>query len=375
MAGGDLGTLPLFALLATALAAGPLAGQWRLDAQAGHLQYEAAPDPAATSLGVGLGYRDFESEFGVSTGVPLSGDGPVWGAIFGSRRIVAPGTVSFGIDLGGQAFGYRVEPLDTLPVPPLTDAEAVTGWGASAEAMPLIAWSNGRFAAEARAGGVHFLTRGGGSDGYDRSALLADASFSVRPTPALRLTMEGAAARVAEGTYPYAGIGFTWSPSLALWGSVGRWLSDDLAGTSWAAGLSLPMGDRVAVQVSGRHDPVDPIYATPARTSWGAGVSVMLGEAASVARPVPASYEGGVATIELDDDDVDGVPSIAGDFNSWEPAPMTRRGGDWILEVALEPGVYNYAFVDEDGNWFVPEDTPGRRNDGMGGHVAVLVVE
>jgi len=47
----------------------------------------------------------------------------------------------------------------------------------------------------------------------------------------------------------------------------------------------------------------------------------------------------------------------------------------WIHRVALEPGVYNYAFVDEAGTWFVPEDTPGRRSDGMGGWVAVLVVE
>ena len=66
--------------------------------------------------------------------------------------------------------------------------------------------------------------------------------------------------------------------------------------------------------------------------------------------------------------------SIAGDFNGWKPAPMTREGGDWVLRLPLAPGVYKYSFRDAGGRWFVPASVPGRRDDGMGGHVAVLVV-
>jgi 1,4-alpha-glucan branching enzyme len=66
--------------------------------------------------------------------------------------------------------------------------------------------------------------------------------------------------------------------------------------------------------------------------------------------------------------------SIAGDFNNWQPAPMQREGGEWIVRLPLGPGVYNYTFRSASGEWFVPPSTAGRRDDGMGGYVAVLVV-
>jgi hypothetical protein len=53
---------------------------------------------------------------------------------------------------------------------------------------------------------------------------------------------------------------------------------------------------------------------------------------------------------------------------------MRREGGEWVLDLALAPGVYRYAFVGDAGEWFVPEGYPGRIDDGMGGHVVVMVV-
>jgi hypothetical protein len=53
---------------------------------------------------------------------------------------------------------------------------------------------------------------------------------------------------------------------------------------------------------------------------------------------------------------------------------MQREGDHWTYTVAVPRGVYNYAFVDADGTWFVPKGVPGRKDDGMGGQVAVLVV-
>ena len=53
---------------------------------------------------------------------------------------------------------------------------------------------------------------------------------------------------------------------------------------------------------------------------------------------------------------------------------MEREGDHWVYRVAVAPGVYNYAFVGADGTWFVPESVPGRKDDGMGGFVAVVVV-
>jgi hypothetical protein len=36
--------------------------------------------------------------------------------------------------------------------------------------------------------------------------------------------------------------------------------------------------------------------------------------------------------------------------------------------------VYHYAFRSHTGQWFVPASVAGRRDDGFGGHIAILVV-
>ena len=69
-----------------------------------------------------------------------------------------------------------------------------------------------------------------------------------------------------------------------------------------------------------------------------------------------------------------GAVSIAGDFNNWQLVPMQREGDEWIVRLPLSPGAYHYAFRAANGDWFVPPSTPGRRDDGMGGFVAMLVV-
>jgi hypothetical protein len=53
---------------------------------------------------------------------------------------------------------------------------------------------------------------------------------------------------------------------------------------------------------------------------------------------------------------------------------MHREGTHWRVELNLEPGIYHFAFREAGGDWFVPEAVPNRRDDGMGGWVAVLIV-
>jgi hypothetical protein len=134
--------------------------------------------------------------------------------------------------------------------------------------------------------------------------------------------------------------------------------------------------DRTTIDASVRRDTFDPLYMQPAQTSWNVGLSIQVGgPVGTPAPPVPAEYVDGRATIHLPASAVPSAPSIAGDFNGWKPAPMQRdRRPNWTFTIRLAPGVYNYSFVTADGTWFVPEDVPGRRDDGMGGHVAVLVV-
>src|SRR5690606_22379946 len=46
---------------------------------------------------------------------------------------------------------------------------------------------------------------------------------------------------------------------------------------------------------------------------------------------------------------MDGPLSIAGDFNAWTPAPMTRAGGlHWIELAIADPEGQRYKFVDGD---------------------------
>ncbi len=99
-----------------------------------------------------------------------------------------------------------------------------------------------------------------------------------------------------------------------------------------------------------------------------------LGRVAPPILPVPRSQAGGAVITLRVVDAPSGEVSIAGDFNNWQPAPMQREGNEWVLRLPLAPGAYHYAFRSATGEWFVPSSTPGRRDDGMGGHVAVLTV-
>jgi hypothetical protein len=173
---------------------------------------------------------------------------------------------------------------------------------------------------------------------------------------------------LARGTFVWA------HPSVTLWAGAGHWLAPADRLLSWSAGARVPVGQRLELALQARDDSFDPLYASTPRRSWTVGVRVRLGNAPSGAAPVPASYERGIATIALPASSARGVPRIAGDFNDWTPEPMELRGDTWSYEAALAPGVYEYAFVDENGTWFVPPSTPGRRDDGMGGFVALLVV-
>ena len=360
--------------------ASPAAAQWHAEVQAGRLHYDAAPDAVTTSLAAGISWSNPWSMVAGSVGAPFTSEEPVWLALQGSHRIASRGSVAFGIDVGGDAFVFHLSTPDPDLLPGLFDPEttAVTGWGAAAEAMPFVGWRGGSVELEARAGVVSLLSDGTHIQEQTRTAFVADAFAQTSVWRSLVLRGEGRWVSASEGDFPYAGVTVVWDGPFALWGSVGQWFDPVAESLSWNAGVAVPMGKRVALLLNGEHEEIDPVHATPARTTWGAGVRVLLGTLPAVREPLPDAYVDGIATISLDADATDaGAVSIAGDFNDWSPAPMTRDedADAWTFRVPVAPGVYHYAFVDADGNWFVPEGTPGRRSDGMGGYVAVLVVE
>lgn len=69
------------------------------------------------------------------------------------------------------------------------------------------------------------------------------------------------------------------------------------------------------------------------------------------------------------------VVQLLGDFNLWEPQPMTLEdGGSWTLEVIVPEGVHHFGFLVDD-EWYVPDDAPDVVADEWGRQSATLVIE
>lgn len=376
----------LLMLVLLASAAPAHAQQWRADAMAGRIR--SALDPQATStpsIVLSGGYDDALTLFRVSGGVPTQSDEPLWGAVTGARRLVAPaGGFRFGVDLSGNAFVLhdRVERTQTLPgrgpfdPPQVVPGESLSGTAFAAQALPLLGFESAKFNIYGRAGLSYYTADFGGSSG-DRTVRLADVQATFAPAPNFALVPVVRGYQDTAATYTYGGVtAIVAQGPVSVWGTVGTWLDVDNTETPWAAGATLRLNKNIALNASARRDAFDPLYRTPPQSSWNVGVSLQTGGSPLRGAPVPARYEGGRATVQLPAARAKtSQPHIAGDFNNWKPVPMQRSGKDWTYTVAVAPGVYNYAFVDDDGKWFVPADHPGRKDDGFGGHVAVLVVQ
>jgi len=80
--------------------------------------------------------------------------------------------------------------------------------------------------------------------------------------------------------------------------------------------------------------------------------------------------------LEFHDDRAKSV-CIVGTFNNWDPKtmPMLTIGpGQWIKELALSPGIYEYQYV-VDGRWINDPHAVKSTPNPFGGRNSVLVVE
>ena len=375
--------LGVAALLLLMTSSGLRAQQWNVDAQAGRIHSALDPNaPQSQTVALGLRYDDELTLFRISGGVPMTSADPLWGSLTATRRLAArSGAMLFGVDVGGNAIVLhdRVQRTREFPgggifnPPQVEPAPSLSGSAFAAEALPMIGYESSRMQAYVRAGVSHYNSRFGDRN-TGRTVRLADGQITFAPSPSFLIMPAVRHFRADEGDYTYTGVSaLAGNSRVNGWATVGQWLSADVS-TPWAAGATVRVHDRATLNASVRRDVIDPLYLAPPQTAWNVGVSVLVGGKLPGA-PIPARYEGGRATIRLSTKDAPAQLSIAGDFNDWKPAPMHRSGDEWTFTTALKPGVYNYAFVKEDGEWFVPTKYPGRKDDGMGGHVAVLVVE
>ena len=361
------------------------AQDWHVSAQAGRIRSVLDPSSAASeSFALGLRFDDPNAGLRLSAGIPRHSSDALWSSVGGWKRL-APrfGGFRAGIDVAGNAFLTMDRAKSELPVPgPLDPPNAPgvpadrAGHALAGQALPVVGYESARFQVHARAGLSRYAAEFGGQR-LDRSVRLADFQLTLLPASAIALvpTVQRFQAE-GEPAFTYAGVSAIAASAMGMaWGSIGQWTGDDDLGMPWSAGGRLRLHPLIALEVGARHDAFDPLYLQPAQTSWSMGLSLRLGgRARSVRPPIPAAYVDGRATIRLPVSASKAQPSIAGDFNEWKPAPMQRNGDHWTYVIAVAPGVYNYAFVTAAGEWFVPESVAGRKSDGMGGHVAVLVV-
>jgi hypothetical protein len=378
---GDVLTVLFSAGMLVSAALPVRAQQWSAEVQAGRIRSSLDPGAAADqTLALGLRLDDGERSLSLSVGIPTSATDGVWGALSGAQRFAwsRAGFVA-GIDLAGSAYlmhqraGQREVPGPIGP-PQIIAEPAYTGTAFAGQVLPLVGYEAARWQLHVRAGASLYKTEFAELE-RERRVMVSDAQLTI--TPSAGLALLPVVRRISsDGVhYTYAGASAIVANQLgSVWASAGFWPALDTVGTSWAAGANWDMHPRATLSLSGRRDSFDALYLNPPQTSWSIGLAVKLGRPAALRPPVPASYADGRAIIRLDNSHAASRPMIAGDFTNWKPRPMQQAADGWTYSAQLAPGVYNYAFVDANGKWFVPDDHPGRKPDGMGGVVAVLVV-
>jgi len=368
------------------------AQRWTAGVDAGRIRSSLDPIARQTqSVVANIGYEDPATGFRLSTGIPTSGDSVRWAAMAAARRFSSTRRAfTGGIDLSGSAFAFQISRtvagspgglLDPLGSPASSAVSTTSGHAVGAQAMPLVVYQTSSVDVQARAGMSYYdaPTR---PETKNRAVKLGDLQLTLHPSPTFAVAVvtrhyiprqEDAA--TFAGTSAAAAIG-----RLRVLGNVGTWMGgvpdeEGRAAPTWSMGAELRLTSRASLNATGGHQSFDPLYRTPAQTSWSLGASVLLGRVSKAPMaPVPAQYDNGAATIRVPAALLTSAPKVAGDFNGWKPEAMERVGTSWSYRVLIAPGVYNYAFVAPDGTWYVPDGVPGRKDDGMGGHVAVLVV-
>ena len=355
------------AMLAAGLPAQAYAQGLSVDVSTGRIAYDPITFGDATHNIAGTVRYDTAKDQRVygSASAPLRSGDPLWGAVGAGARFLLPGSadrrVTAGADVGGEGFLFR----DRVVLQ--------AGSGGSLDALPFVKLSGGAAGVELRSGWRgQTLSMGGLAQ---RRAVFETGARATYDAIAVRAEADMRWVRASEGTFPFLGGSVIYGSSRGYVSfNAGRWLSDVLNDVAWGGGAGVAVGRGAMVWFNAQQQATDPLYWNAPRRTWSVGVTQQLRAPRAVLQPA-TRQNGGDVVIRLPAAAASGGDLwVAGDFNGWKPARMQREGRDWVLRVPLAPGVYKYSFRDADGKWFVPATMPGRRDDGMGGHVAVLVV-
>jgi hypothetical protein len=202
-------------------------------------------------------------------------------------------------------------------------------------------------------------------------------------TGPLRVTVSYAHARIEGEDYPEGGLLASLSAGsldVDAWAGVRRYPFDapDRTETWIGATAAWWFSDRIAVVASGGQYATDVLQGLPGGDFVSLGVRITARRVRPVPRrfvmPMVVAGEGSDArTLSFRLPDATRV-EIAGDFNGWQPEPLTRdESGAWIFTPPREPGVYRFNVRVDGERWTVPEDFP-QVDDGFGDKVGLLIV-
>ncbi|MFN2570242.1 MAG: glycogen-binding domain-containing protein [Gemmatimonadales bacterium] len=173
-----------------------------------------------------------------------------------------------------------------------------------------------------------------------------------------------------------------------LVGSV--WLSgrtSERYGSTAAASASVQyfLTPHVVVEASGGNYLRDPFQGLPRAGYATGGIRLYASPRAQLARaamparparlqPLIATHRGGDTVVVRFRMPAAQSVAIAGNWNSWSPAPLRGVGDDvWEAALRLAPGTYYFNLIVDGTDWVVPGGV-AVISDGMGGMLAVLNV-
>jgi hypothetical protein len=334
------------------------------DISAGRLVYDEGSTTVGSDNVLGtIRYEQHDAWLFGSVAAPVSGSDTFWTAVGTGGRLRLPWRsqrLSIGVDADAHAFSFRDRLVDQ------------TGVGGALETLPFLQLAFGSAFLEGYSGWRgHTVAQAGVRSNRDviESGLRAAAGRRVR------VEAEGRWVSAPEGVFPFVGGTLTVeNRALRVWARAGRWLDATLDDPVWGGGIDVRLSARSHIWTSFRQDASDPLYFNSARKTWSIGATRQLGGASASGLPI-RSYPAGPVVLRVAAGDVPGdAVFIGGDFNGWQAVAMHREGNAWMVTLRLSPGTYHYAFRTAGGSWFVPASTYGRRDDGMGGSLAVLMV-
>ena len=198
---------------------------------------------------------------------------------------------------------------------------------------------------------------------------------AIRPIGGTQAWLGAEIIDAANGLYSSAYVGSLGSLAGTLWVAELRlWDTPGDVELEFTISLSVPLSARWSAEFSAGRSGPDPLLASPAGADGSAAVSWAIFAPPTVPPAVVTigEQQPTSVTFRLEDNGAEQV-SVMGDFSSWEPVPLTRRGRTWSGVVHIEPGLYHFGFL-VDGEWYVPEHAPGRVTDDYGRWNATLVV-